>query len=146
MRRRHQLNSRFQSEENGNLNNNNNNNNNDDDDDDDDITWNVDSNIKEYFNYKPDNNDNDDDIYDKLIDKQIESLSRVAPRQYNNKVKSSNFFKIFSIFLIIFLILLILFISLILLLEAYDLKHPFYMHLLKLLQYVHYTSKGLKSI
>lgn len=96
-----------------------------------------DSSIRDYFNYKSESDDGDNDDYiDKLVDEQIERLSK--PKI----IKSNLYVKIFAIIFVIFLILLILFLALILFLESYNLNHPLYMHLLKLLQYVHYTSKG----
>jgi len=104
--------------------------------------WDEDS-VRKYFNYKSeseDDNDNDDYI-DKIVDEQIEKLLS-KPKI----IKSNIYVKIFTIIFLIFLILLILFLSSILFLEANDINHPLYMYLIKLLQYVHYTSKGKVAI
>ena len=95
--------------------------------------------IRDYFNYKSESDDNDDYI-DKLVDEQIERLSK--PKIVNSNTCS----KIFAITFVIFVIILILFLAIILALEANDLSHPFYMHLLKLLQYFHYTLQGKLTI
>jgi hypothetical protein len=104
--------------------------------------------VREYFNYNSDDNDDDDDddVYDKLIEKQIERLTTINRNIYQKKGKTSTFLRIFTILFIGLIVVLILFLALILYLEANDLNHPFYMHLLKLLQYVHYTSKGKQVI
>lgn len=102
--------------------------------------------VREYFNYNSDDNDNNDNIYDKLIEKQIEKLTAINRNIYQKKGQSSTFLRILTIVFVSFIVIVILFLALILYLEAYDLNHPFYTHLLHLLQYVHYTRKGKQTI